>query len=153
MVDTYRRFVTDARQREAFGTALRLLCTPGELPVLYHCSGGRDRSGWMTAIVLTTLGVPREMVLQDYLLSNSYHRAGYTKLRSDLVKTGVVADPELLRPILEQSATYLGAAFESAERSYGSFGRFLAHGLGVGDEVAAGLRRALLDDLIPPQAV
>lgn len=153
MVDTYRAFVTDARQREAFGTALRLLCAPGELPVLYHCSGGRDRTGWMTAIVLTVLGVPREMVLRDYLLSNDYHRAGYTRLRLDLVKTGILADPELLRPILEHSATYLGAAFESAERHYRSFGRFLAHGLGVGDAMAAGLRRALLGDVMPPQAV
>jgi len=141
MVETYRGFVTDARQREAFGTALRLLCAPGELPVLYHCSGGRDRSGWMTAIVLTTLGVPREVVLRDYLLSNDYHRAGFGKLRSDLVKTGVVAEPELLRPVLEQSPTYLGAAFEAAERHYRSFGQFLGHGLGVGDAAADGLRR------------
>ena len=121
--------------------------------MLYHCSGGRDRTGWMTALVLTVLAVPREVVLRDYLLSNDYHRTGYTRLRLDLVKTGIMADPELLRPILEQSATYLGAAFESAERHYRSFGHFLAHGLGVGDAMAAGLRRALLGELGPPQAV
>ena len=51
---------------------------------LYHCSGGKDRTGWMTAIVLTMLGVPREVVLRDYLLSNDFHRTGYQKLRFDL---------------------------------------------------------------------
>ena len=148
-----RGFVADARQREAFGAALRLLCMPGRLPLLYHCTSGKDRAGWMTAIVLTALGVPRELALRDYLLSNDFHRADYQKLRFDLVKTGIVADPELLRPVMEQSATYLGAAFEEADRRYGSFGRFLAHGLEVSEAMLAGLRRSLLGDLVPPEPV
>ena len=81
-----RAFVTDTRQREAFGAALRLVCAPGQLPLLYHCTSSKDRSGWMTAIVLTAVGVPRELVLRDYLLSNDLHRTGYAKLRLDLVK-------------------------------------------------------------------
>jgi protein-tyrosine phosphatase len=153
MAEMNRGFVTDARQREAFGAALRLVCTPGRLPLLYHCTGGKDRAGWMTAIVLTALGVSRELVLRDYLLSNDFHRTGYQKLRVDLIKTGIVADPELLRPILEQSATYLGAAFEEADRSYGSFGRFLTLGLEVSEARLAELRRTLLGDLVPPEPV
>lgn len=144
MAEMNRGFVADARQREAFGAALRLLCSPGRLPLLYHCTSGKDRAGWMTAIVLTALGVPRELVLRDYLLSNDYHRAGYDKLRLDLVKTGIVADPALLRPVLEQSATYLGAAFEEADRRYGSFGRFLTHGLDVSEAMLDQLRHGLL---------
>jgi protein-tyrosine phosphatase len=153
MVATSRAFVTDARQREAFGGALRLLCTPGRLPLLYHCTAGKDRTGWMTAIVLTALGVPRELVLRDYLLSNDFHRTGYAKLRLDLVKTGILTDPELLRPILEQSPTYLEAAFEQADRSFGSFGEFLSRGLDVSDTALAELRRGLLGDLVPPEPV
>jgi protein-tyrosine phosphatase len=150
MVGINRAFVTDGRQREAFGIALRLVCTSGQLPLLYHCSGGKDRSGWMTAIVLTALGVPREVVLRDYLLSNDLHRAGYTKLRLDLVKTGIVADPGLLRPVLEQSPSYLRAAFEEADRSYGSFSAFLASGLDATQAMLDELRRGLLGDLVPP---
>ena len=153
MVEINRGFVADARQREAFGAALRVVCAAGRLPLLYHCSGGKDRTGWMTAIVLTVLGVPREIVLRDYLLSNDFHRTGYQKLRFDLVKTGIVADPELVRPILEQSATYLSAAFEEADRLYGSFGRFVARGLEVSDAMLGELRRALLGDLVPPEPV
>jgi protein-tyrosine phosphatase len=153
MVEMNRAFVTDARQREAFGAALRLMCAAERLPLLYHCTGGKDRSGWMTAIVLTALGVPRELVLRDYLLSNDFHRTGYAKLRLDLVKTGIVRDPELLRPILELSPTYLGAAFEEADRRYSSFEEYLTHGLGVSDAMLAGLRRTLLGDLVPPEPV
>jgi len=151
MVEINRGFVADPRQREAFGAAFRLLCSPGRLPLLYHCSGGRDRAGWMTAIVLTALGVPRELVLRDYLLSNDFHRTTYTKLRFDLVKTGIVRDPDLLRPILEQSPTYLGAAFEEADRRYGSFGRFLTYGLDVSEAMLAGLRDRLLGQVRGPR--
>jgi len=153
MVQMNRGFVADPRQREAFGAALRLVCTPGLLPLLYHCSGGKDRAGWMTAIVLTALGVSPELVVRDYLLSNDFHRTEYVKLRFDLVETGIVADPELLRPLMEQSATYLGAAFEEADRRYGSFGAFLACGLEVSDHMLSELRRGLLGELVPPAPV
>jgi protein-tyrosine phosphatase len=148
MADINRGFVADPRQRETFGAALRLLGTPGQLPALYHCSSGKDRSGWMTAIILTILGVRRELVLRDYLLSNDFHRTGYQKLIYDLLKTRIVRDPELLRPVLEQSPTYLGAAFDEAERRYGSFGTFVTHGLGVGESGLGELRQALLGNLV-----
>jgi protein-tyrosine phosphatase len=150
MVEINRGFVADGRQREAFGAALRLACSPGRLPLLYHCSSGKDRAGWMTAIVHTALGVPRELVLRDYLLSNDFHRTGYQKLRFDLVTTGMVDDPELLRPILEQSATYLNAAFEEVDRRYLSFGAFLTHGLDVSEAMLGELRHGLLGELVPP---
>lgn len=146
MVEINRGFVTDARQREMFGAALRLLSIPGRLPGLYHCSGGKDRSGWLTAIVLTVLGVSRELVVRDYLLSNDFHRTGYQKLRYDLIKTGVIADQELVRPILEQSPTYLNAAFDEAERRYGSFAAFVTHGLDTGEPALRELRAGMLSD-------
>src|ERR1700683_1305433 len=153
MVELNRGFVADPRQREAFGAALRLVCSPGRLPLLYHCSGGKDRSGWMTAVLLTILGVPREAVLRDYLLSNDFHRTGYAKRRFDLVQTGIVDDPDLLRPIMELSPTYLAAAFEEADRRFGSFTRFLTRGLEVGEATLDELRRGLLGDMVPPEPV
>ena len=105
----------------------------------------------MTAIVHTALGVPRELVLRDYLLSNDFHRTEYQKLHFDLVTTGIVDDPELLRPILEQSAAYLSAAFEEVDRRYASFGAFLAHGLDVSEALLGELRRGLLGELVPPE--
>ena len=67
---------------------------------------------------------------------------------------GFVADArQLLRPVLELSATYLGAAFDEADRRDGSFGRFLAYGLEVSEVMLTGLRRALLGDLVPPEPV
>jgi protein-tyrosine phosphatase len=148
MVEINRGFVADPRQREMFGAALRLLCTPGRMPALYHCSGGKDRCGWMTAIILTILGVSRELVLRDYLLSNDFHRTGYQKLRYDLIKTGIIADQELIRPVLEQSPTYLLAAFDEAERLYGSFSAFVTDGLETGESALRELRSGMLTDQV-----
>jgi hypothetical protein len=47
----------------------------------------------------------------------------------------------------------LGAAFEEVDRRYGSFGRFLTHGLEITEAMLAGLRRALLGELVPPEPV
>jgi protein-tyrosine phosphatase len=149
MANIYRDFVADPRQRETFGAALRLLCVPGRLPALYHCSGGKDRSGWMTAIILTILGVPREIVLRDYLVSNDLHSTTYHKIRSDLMRTGIIRDPELLRPVLEQSPTYLSVAYEETERRFGSFSAFVAYGLGVGEADTDELRRAMISGGVP----
>lgn len=143
MVRFYREFVADARQRGQFGAALRMIAD-GALPLLYQCSSGKDRSGWLTAILLTALGVPRQAVLADYLLSNDYLRRPYAQLRDGLAKAGLLRDPELLRPVMEVSPTYLEAAFDEVDRSFGSFTAFLEVGLGIDAERLWALRDELL---------
>ena len=143
MVQTYRGFVADQRQRERFGVALRMIAEASALPLLYHCTSGSHRSGWMTSLLLTAAGVPREAVMHDYLLSNDCHRAAYTKLGLDLARTGLMDDPGLLRPVLDLSPAYLDAAMAEAWRRFGSFGAFLAQGLGVSEQMLASLREVL----------
>ncbi|HEY4464606.1 MAG TPA: tyrosine-protein phosphatase, partial [Streptosporangiaceae bacterium] len=144
MIQTYRGFVADPRQRDRFGAALRMIADPAYgRPFLYHCTSGSHRSGWMTALLLTAAGVPRAAVVDDYLLSNDFHRAAYAKLSLDLARTGLMSDPGLLRPVLELSPAYLDAAMEEAWRRYGSFGAFLAGGLGVSEALLASVRDAL----------
>ncbi|MGQ0534367.1 MAG: tyrosine-protein phosphatase, partial [Caulobacteraceae bacterium] len=58
------------QQREVFANLLR-----GEGPMLYHCSAGKDRTGLVTALFLAALGVPREIIIADFELSNEYYRA------------------------------------------------------------------------------
>ncbi len=60
----------------------------------------------MTALVLTAVGVPRELMLRDYLVSNKFHRTRHQILRFDPVKAGIVRDPEMLRPIFEANWAY-----------------------------------------------
>jgi len=126
------------------------LCSPGRLPLLYHCTGGKDRTGWMTAIVLTRsraarAGAPRLPAVQTTSTARVTRSSVSTWSRPGSWPTRV------LRPVLELGATHLGAAFEEADRRFGSFGRFLGYGLEVSEAMLTGLRRALLGDLGAPE--
>ena len=145
MLDTHRGFVADQRQRDGFGVALRMMADGQRgLPLLYHCTSGKERTGWMTAIVLTALGVPHATVLADYLLANDIYQARYFKLGNDLAKTGMMRDPGLLRPVMELNPGYLEAAFDEVGRRYGSFSEFMYRGLGMDEQAMARLLDALL---------
>ena len=125
MLGVHRGFVADQRQRDGFGIALRMMADGQRgLPLLYHCTSGKERTGWMTAIVLTALGVPHAAVVADYLLANDIYQARYFKLGNDLAKTGMMRDPGLLRPIMELNPGYLEAAFDEVGQRYGSLNEF-----------------------------
>jgi hypothetical protein len=70
MKQTYRAFVHDNSPRfaELFH---HLLDT--DAPMVFHCTAGKDRTGVAAALILLALGVPRDVVLQDYLLTNKHY--------------------------------------------------------------------------------
>ena len=67
-VDTYQRLIRE--HGNEWRQAFQILGERTNLPLVYHCQAGKDRAGVLTALVLTFLGVQRETVIQDYLLSN-----------------------------------------------------------------------------------
>jgi len=70
-------YVRAVRENAAsFRRAFELLAEPGRLPLLYHCRDGSDRTGVMTALVLTLLGVDRETVIADFRLSERVANPG-----------------------------------------------------------------------------
>ncbi|GAA4920731.1 protein-tyrosine phosphatase [Stackebrandtia albiflava] len=143
MCDVNRGFVDNDAERAQFGKAVGLAAGPDGLPVLYHCTAGKDRTGWMTAILLTLLGVPRDSVIADYLASNEFYRPRASDHLAMLIRAGVPVD--LFIPVLEQRPEYLTAAFDTVDRRYGSFDGFVTDGLGLTPEAVDGLRERLLD--------
>jgi protein-tyrosine phosphatase len=68
-------YVENARQNsESYRHAFELIASSDNLPVLFHCLAGKDRTGIMAALLLTLLGVNRETVLEDFMLSNHVER-------------------------------------------------------------------------------
>jgi len=65
---------------EKYATMFRQLAA-GKTPLLFHCSGGQDRAGIGAALLLTALGVPREVVVRDYAMSEKV--VDYEKAFSD----------------------------------------------------------------------
>ncbi|MFJ5230430.1 tyrosine-protein phosphatase [Kitasatospora sp. NPDC088391] len=130
MTSMYRWFVTDATARSRFATVLRLIAEADGAPVLFHCTAGKDRTGWTAALLLTALGVDRESVLADYLLTNE--RSGALIDRVD----------PLMRPLARAESGYLEAAFEELALGWPSFEDFWRDGLGLTEDHLDRLRAA-----------
>jgi protein-tyrosine phosphatase len=144
MVAMYRWMVTDARASAAFGAAIRAVAEAGGEPLLFHCSAGKDRTGWLSATLLGILGVDRDTVVADYLATNDYSRATHVAIMNAMRAKGLVAHPEVLLPLFEARLEYLTAAYGEVERVYGGIDGYLRDGLGVDDETAGTLRELLL---------
>ncbi|MER7766032.1 tyrosine-protein phosphatase [Kitasatospora sp. NPDC096140] len=145
MTGLYRWFVTDRVARERFAALLRLLAAPEGPPLLFHCSAGKDRTGWAAALLMTALGVDRATVLDDYLLTNERSAAVVERVLGDFAARGLMREPELLLPVFQADRAYLDAAFAEVEAGWGGFEPFWREGLGLDDDVLAGLRVNLLD--------
>src|SRR5262245_39855143 len=67
-------------------------------PALWHCTAGKDRTSWAAAALLLILGVPEDVVLDDYLLSNRYILPAYQVVMETFTAQG--GDAKLLEPVL-----------------------------------------------------
>ncbi|HZC17101.1 MAG TPA: tyrosine-protein phosphatase, partial [Caulobacteraceae bacterium] len=139
LADANRQFVSLPSARASYtGLFSRLPTASGA--VVYHCSAGKDRTGWATAVLLTALGVPRAAVMADYLASNTYladkNRAIFAAMPP--------AAAARMAPIMSVRAAYLQAGFDEVDRRYGSFDNYLREGLRVDDKALAALKARLL---------
>ena len=143
----YDRYITDFADQ--YGAMLRRVET-GDLPVVEHCSAGKDRTGIFSAILLTALGVPRHVVIQDYLLTNRYLLSpdSIGKTAADLqtmLDLPQVPDRGFVEAMLTTRAETMESAFRVIDAAYGSFGNYLRDGLKLSDSDVAKLRERLLE--------
>jgi protein-tyrosine phosphatase len=141
MTKLYRWFVSGSPG--PFGEAVRLIATAESLPLLFHCTAGKDRTGWLSAIVLSVLGVPRPVIVDDYLRTNTLNADGVAYLLSVLAER--IGDPSVLVPMFEARAAYLEAAFDEVDRVYGGLEGYLYEGLRLEEATVSSLRDLLLD--------
>ena len=135
MAQTYRSFARDAIPTYA-RFFQHLIEQP--TPVVFHCTAGKDRTGFAAALLLSALGVDRETVMVDYLLTNQLYR------RSPLVTTDGPA--HVVDVLWRVQPAFLDAAFDTVEREFGGMGRYLEGPMGLGPEAMARLHERLLED-------
>lgn len=143
MIDAYRRM--PYIQTAAFG-ALFLGLVQGELPLLFHCSAGKDRSGGAAALLLLVLGVDRETVLADYLLSNRAREVlcrDYVEDPRHAAAREHASRPWL--PLLDADRRYLEAMLEAVGARYDTVEDYLGAELGIAAAAVVALRDRLLE--------
>ena len=89
MEDTYRRYVVD--HAAVFAQVLHRVLSARRGRVLFHCAAGKDRTGLLSAIVLSLLGVPEETVVADYALSGEAMERLRAKLMEALFHRTILA--------------------------------------------------------------
>jgi len=124
-VELATRFTAEMRR------FMEVLLSSNGRPILFHCTAGKDRTGFAAAIILRILGVPQDVVMQDYLLTNKYfyaaHRRNIFLLR--LLKGRQVA--EVVSGLLRADPAYLSAAFQAIDHNHGSFENYVHKALGL----------------------
>lgn len=141
MIEVNRMLVTTRDACAAYRSLVER-AAHGPLPLVFHCSAGKDRTGWGAVLLLTLLGVSRDDILEDYLASNSRLGGLLGWVLSLVGEQGL--EPELVRPMLEARPEYLEAAYAEVDAVYGGFDGYVAEGLRLAPETVAALRGRLL---------
>lgn len=118
--NAYRNMLHDSQSE--FKQFFALLEDPGNTPLLFHCSAGKDRTGIAAALFLLAIEVDKETIMQDYLLSAEYLKGKY-----DFLLTRYPA----LEPLVTVRPEYLNAFFQELEEQFGGVGNYMTNILGV----------------------
>jgi len=143
MRDAYRAFVTN--YSDEWTVMFQRLVREENLPTVVHCTAGKDRTGFASALVLLALGVSEETVFEDYLSTNYYQQNFFRfVLRWIPLYSFFRTDPEDLLPLLEARREYLQGSLDEIGTRYGSIDAYLEQALGVDAEMRAKLERNFL---------
>lgn len=137
MVEIYREF--PSRYQQPFGGFLQTAMTGKTL--LFHCTAGKDRTGFASLLLLSALGVAHEDILSNYLESNHWNARFFQQILAQSTERGV--SEEVMMPLLEVAPDYLDASVQAIEQEFGGMDRYLRDVLNVDAHV---LRRHYLED-------
>jgi protein-tyrosine phosphatase len=122
--------------------ALSALAAPDARPAVFHCTAGKDRTGLLSALVLSLLGVPEETVIADYALSGAAMARLRTKLIEKYPGSSLFAGDA--DGVFSADPSHMVALFAHLHARYGTVAAYAAE-IGVPADVVARLRQALLE--------
>ena len=140
MIDGEKSMVSGASAKAAYASVFADLSDGDADGLVYHCTAGKDRTGWASATLLTALGVPRETVMKDYLASNDYR----AEANAAALAAMPAAQAAVYKPMLDVRAEYLNSGFDEVEDAYGSFAAYERKGLGLDARELHALKAELL---------
>ena len=145
MTDVYRKLISSEQSQSTIRRFFDILLTHTAGSVLYHCNGGKDRTGSLTALVLTALGVPWNTVALDYMMTNRRVKENMERRLHRLPPQH--QDPrthEVVRALYLADASYLEAAREEMIRLGGSPLGYLQNVIGLRDAMRDKLQERFL---------
>jgi protein-tyrosine phosphatase len=140
------------RKPKVFAETLRIIfetvLTGGALPLLIHCHAGKDRTGFVTAMLLSALGVGKPDIIDDYVTTAIFFPAREESFAmADWARRafGRKIAPAQASPLAEARASYIESAFAEIDTNWGGVDRYLREACGLTPEARASLRNLLLE--------
>jgi protein-tyrosine phosphatase len=146
LVDANRSFALDFADR--YRLMFAEILAQDSVPFVVHCTGGKDRAGMASALILLAVGVSEEQVMEDFLLTND--------LLAEVIEQRLLAirflslfrtDPEQVRPLMGVERRYLQAGLDAMREKHGSVDAYLELELGLGPDERGRLRELLLEPI------
>ena len=122
-----------------YGDFFKILLQADAYPIVFHCSAGKDRTGFAAALVLTSLGVDWDTVVEDYMLTNTYFKSSSISSR-----VALQAMPAM-QQLLSVRESYIFAAHNEIMAQYGSMDNFLQYALDIGETEKNALKKYMLN--------
>jgi protein-tyrosine phosphatase len=142
MIDHYRGFVNVTDKRAGFASLLAGIAE-AEGPQVFHCSEGKDRTGWASMLLQSFVGVPHDDVVADFLLTNELMPRTGPTLEVARRFFGDRPD-EFFMPAMIADVAYLEAGLDQLEADYGNVEQYLRAGLRLDDDQLARLHDHLI---------
>ena len=148
MQETNRAFVSDAGMRGQLSTLFNELAGV-DGAALFHCTAGKDRTGWTAAVLQSIAGVDNATIMSNYLATNDYTAA---RMQATLAAMPP-AMAAIYAPLLGVDASYLQAGLDQITAQYGTMDNYLKQGLGLSQETLYVLRGKMVEyNSLPGQA-
>lgn len=143
----YADMAFDPAAEKGFRDFFRILLeNGGQKAVLWHCSGGKDRTGAAAVLLLLALGVNKETALRDFELTNEFLREKIAYMESRAAE--LTDDPEEIAWVKDLTGVnrkYMEKLLDTLEEKYGSQERYLTEGLGLDKAELEQLREMYLE--------
>lgn len=147
MVEVYQHFVTDQHIRGQYRKFFDLVLANEKAneSLLFHCTAGKDRTGFAALLLLTSLGVDQETIIQDYLATNRYLKKVVQEMYKKAELAGVSADAiHGIEDMMTAKEIYLQTSFDQIKENYGTVMAFIHEGIGVSRQEINDLQKIYL---------
>lgn len=136
--ESYREIVSLPSALAGYRQFFSAIAGDEHTPAVFHCTTGKDRTGWAAAATLLLLGVSTDDVFADYLLTNDQLLPALQPVLDQFRSIG--GDPELLMPVVGVRKEYLETAIGEMQKRYKTIDGYFSQGLGLDDATIDKLR-------------
>jgi len=142
MHDFYQSIIFD---NEAYKRLMTIIQDRNNLPLLNHCTAGKDRTGIGSALILLALDVPEETIVQDYLLSNNHLSQIVSFMKSRLKDKLTDEELQLVEPFMSVREQYMSDVFSAIKDTYDSYDAFFTDQFGLTMDIRERLKDNYLE--------